>query len=138
MAARRARACDQASFTTCSDLCHTYAALDRLRQGHRASSRQLDRSDRRRSEADGPKPQPLAACSTREAGRLADGDLHGAVTRDSSVSPLRRAHILRSLITYHRHIADTLTVAELIAEYLQAATEANLIHQRDGLVREVT
>jgi len=136
VAARRARACDQASFTTCSDLCHTYATLDRLRQGHWASSRQLDRSDRRRSEADGPKPQPLAR-STREAGRLAN-DLHGAVTRDSSVSPLRRAHILRSLITYHRHIADTLTVAKLIAEYLQAATEANLIHQRDGLVREVT
>jgi len=79
----------------------------------------------------------LTARSTRKAGRLAN-DLHAAVTRDSGMPPLRRTQILRTLITYHRRIADTLTAADLIAECLQVTTEANLIHQRDELVREVT
>ncbi|MGH3190089.1 MAG: hypothetical protein ACRDOL_23050 [Streptosporangiaceae bacterium] len=79
----------------------------------------------------------ITARRIRKAGRLAD-DLHCAVPRDSGMSPLRRTQILRSLITYHRRIADTQTAADLIAECLQVATEANLIHQRDELVREVT
>ena len=75
------------------------------------------------------------ARSMRKAGRLAE-DLQRKVTRDSGMAPLRRAQILRSLITYHRRIADTLTVADLIAECLKVTTRANLIHQRDELVRE--
>lgn len=74
--------------------------------------------------------------STRKAGRLAD-DLQPKVTQDSDMAPLRRTQILRSLITYHRRIDDTLTAADLIAECLRVTTEANLIHQRDELVRQV-
>jgi hypothetical protein len=77
------------------------------------------------------------ARSTRKASRLTSG-LRRAVTPDSGMSPLRRTQILRSLITYHRRIADTLTTADLIAECLQVTTQANLIHQRDELVHEIT
>jgi hypothetical protein len=77
------------------------------------------------------------ARSIRKAARLAD-DLHGAVVRDSGIAPLRRTQILKSLITYHRAIADAATAADLIAECIQVATEAGLIHQRDELARTVT
>ena len=76
------------------------------------------------------------ARSIRKAERLAD-DLRGAVAGDSGIAPLRRTQILRSLISYHRRIADTQIEANLIAECLRVATEANLIHQRDELIREI-
>jgi hypothetical protein len=75
--------------------------------------------------------------STRNAGRLAS-DLQQAVTRDSGTPPLRRAQILRTLIRYHCRFADPTTVADLIAECLKVTAEANLVHQRDELVRELT
>jgi hypothetical protein len=76
------------------------------------------------------------ARSIRKADRLAD-DLRGAVARDSGMAPLRRTQILRSLVAYHRRIVDTLIEADLIAECLRVTTEANLIHQREELIREI-
>lgn len=78
----------------------------------------------------------LTARSIRKAGRLAD-DLHSAVLRDCGMAPLPRTQILRSLITYHRRIGDARTAGGLIAECLRVTTEANLIHQRDELAREL-
>ena len=53
------------------------------------------------------------------------------------MAPLRRTQILRSLVAYHRRIADTLIEADLVAECLRVTTEANLIHQREQLIREI-
>ena len=75
--------------------------------------------------------------SIRNASRLAD-DLYQAVGRGSGSSPLRRAQILRTLIRYHRRVEDPSAASDLIAECLKVTTEANLVHQRDELVREVT
>jgi hypothetical protein len=76
------------------------------------------------------------ARSIHKAARLADG-LQSAVVSNPGMAPLRRTQILRSLISYHRRIADTLAEADLIAECLRVVTEANLIHQRDELIREI-
>jgi hypothetical protein len=75
--------------------------------------------------------------SIRNAGRLAS-DLQQAVTRRSGTSPLRRAQILRTLIRYRRCVADLASATDLIAECLKVTAEANLVHQRDELVRELT
>lgn len=77
------------------------------------------------------------ARNNRKASRLAT-DLHRAVTCDSGMSPLRQAQILRSLIRYQQRVADTSAAADLIAECLRVTTEANLVHQRDALVRQIT
>jgi hypothetical protein len=74
--------------------------------------------------------------STRNASRLADG-LHQAVAGGSGLSSLRRVQILRTLIRYHQHVGDPAAASELIARCVKVATEANLVHQRDELAREV-
>jgi hypothetical protein len=79
----------------------------------------------------------MASRGIRNAGRLAS-DLHQAVTRNSGAPPLRRAQILRTLIRYHRPVADPTTATGLIAECLKVTAEANLVHQRDELVSELT
>jgi hypothetical protein len=79
----------------------------------------------------------LTPRSTRKAGRLAS-DLHRAAEPDSGISPLRRTQILRSLITYHRRIGDPRTATSLITECLQVTAEANLLHQRNELIRDMT
>jgi hypothetical protein len=73
--------------------------------------------------------------NARRANQLVD-ELHRAV-RDPGISPLRRAQTLRTLIRYHHGIADTSTATGLITEFLNVSTEANLIHQRDELIREL-
>jgi hypothetical protein len=74
--------------------------------------------------------------SIRNASRLAN-DLYQAVAHDCGLSPLRRAQILRTLIRYYRRVEDPSTATDLIAECLRVTAEANLVHQRDELVREV-
>ena len=76
------------------------------------------------------------ARSIRKAERLAD-DLRGAVAGDLASRRSGAHRSSRSLISYHRRIADTQIEANLIAECLRVATEADLIHQRDELIREI-
>ena len=80
------------------------------------------------------RPTPRSA---RNASRLAD-DLYQAAAHGSGLSPLRRAQILRTLIRYRRRVEDPSTATDLIAECLKVTAEANLVHQRDELVRDVT
>lgn len=52
------------------------------------------------------------------------------------MSPLRRAQILRTLARYHAHAGDRRAAAHIVCQCLYVTAQANLVHQREALVRE--
>lgn len=74
--------------------------------------------------------------SQRKASHL-EQDLQNAA-RDDSLSPLRRAQILRTLISNARVRHDHKSAASLVTECLCLTTDAQLIHQRHELIRQLT
>jgi hypothetical protein len=75
--------------------------------------------------------------SLRRAASLALS-LGEALAANSELSPLRRAQIMRTLVRYHLIAGDRATAGRLVGECLRITTEADLIHQRAELFRELT
>jgi hypothetical protein len=65
-------------------------------------------------------------------------NLEEALARDSALTPLRRAQVMRTLIRHHQIAGDAESADRLVAECLRVTTEAQLIHQRAELVRDLT
>jgi transcriptional regulator with XRE-family HTH domain len=78
----------------------------------------------------------LTPRSARAADRLAI-ELRLAIAPDATTSPMRRAQILRTLARLHRQSGDHATTGQLIGDCLAITTEANLLHQRSALIREM-
>lgn len=78
----------------------------------------------------------LTPRTRRTADRLAI-ELRLAITPDGVISPMRRAQILRTLARFHRQSGDRATTGRLIRDCLATTTEANLLHQRSALIREM-
>jgi hypothetical protein len=71
----------------------------------------------------------------RKADALADW-LHQAIASDY-LSPLRRAQILRTLIRFNLTTGDVTAAHSLAGECLRVTAKANLVDQREGLIRQL-